>query len=132
MSNQNNDLKNNPSRRGFLKLTGLGLVAAAFSKVIAPSAASAQTPPAVALNEKDPLAQSLGYHADAKKVDVKKWPKRAGAEGAKQFCKTCQFYQAKGDPSKTAEAPCQIFAGKNVKAGGWCNSWALKAAAAKA
>ena len=128
MSNQNN----NPSRRGFLKLTGLGLVAAALSKVIAPSTASAQTPPVGPVNEKDSLAQSLGYHVDAKKVDVKKWPKRAGAEGAKQFCKTCQFYQPKGDASKTTEAPCQIFAGKLVKANAWCNSWAPKAAPAKA
>jgi hypothetical protein len=112
------------SRRGFLKITGLGLVAAALSKVVAPSTAGAQAVQAV--NEKDALAQSLGYHADAKKVDVKKWPKRAGAEGAKQFCKTCLFYQAKGDPATTAEAPCQIFSGKTVKGGAWCNSWAEK------
>ena len=113
------------TRRGFLKLTGLGLVAATLSKVLAPSTAQAQA--AQPVNEKDALAQSLGYHADAKKVDVKKWPKHAGAEGSKQVCKDCMFYQAKGDASKTTEAPCQIFAGKTVKAGGWCNSWAKKA-----
>jgi hypothetical protein len=113
------------SRRGFLKLTGLGFVAAAFSKFISPDAAQAAAPQAV--NEKDALAKSLGYHADAKKVDTKKWPKRAGAEGSKQFCHNCMFYQAKGDPSKTTEAPCQIFSGKLVKANAWCNSWAKKA-----
>jgi len=109
------------SRRGFLKLTGLGLAAAAVSKFFSPTQAQAEA--AQAVNEKDPLAQSLGYHADAKKVDVKKWPKRAGAEGAKQFCKGCMFYQG---AATSAEAPCQIFAGKAVKANGWCNSWAAK------
>ena len=113
------------SRRGFLKVTGLGVLAAAVSKIVSPSTAEAQA--ATPLNEKDPLAQSLGYHADGKKVDAKKWPKHAGPEGAKQVCKTCMFYQAKGDPSKTTEAPCQIFAGKIVKANAWCNSWAKKA-----
>lgn len=114
------------TRRGFLKMTGLGVLAAAVSKFISPTPAHAEgAAPAAPVNEKDPLAQSLGYHADAKKVDVKKWPKRAGAEGAKQFCRTCMFYQAK-DPAKAAEAPCQIFSGKTVKGAGWCNSWAEK------
>ena len=113
------------SRRGFLKMTGLGLVAATVSKFFSPNQARAagSAPAAQSVNEKDPLAQSLGYHADAKKVDVKKWPKRAGAEGSKQFCKTCMFFQ--GDATK-AEAPCQIFSGKVVKANAWCNSWAEK------
>lgn len=112
------------SRRGFLKLSGLGLLAATLGSKLVPSIAQAQTPPATPVNEKDALAQSLGYHADAKKVDTKKWPKRAGAEGQKQFCYNCQFYQAKGDPKTTAEAPCQIFAGKSVKSHAWCNTWA--------
>ena len=111
------------TRRGFLKLTGLGLVAATVSKLVSPTRAEAQAPQLV--NEKDPLAQSLGYHADAKKVDNKKWPKHAGAEGAKQSCSGCMFYQSKD--AKASEAPCQIFAGKAVKGAGWCNSWAKKA-----
>ena len=111
------------NRRSFLKLTGLGLAAASVSKFFSPTLAEAQTPQAV--NEKDALAQSLGYHANAKKVDNKKWPKHAGAEGAKQMCSGCMFYQAKD--AKAAEAPCQIFAGKLVKGAGWCNSWAKKA-----
>lgn len=112
------------NRRGFLKITGLGLVAAALSKVVAPSTAHAAAPAPV--SEKDELAKSLGYHADAKKVDAKIWPKHAGAEGAKQVCKTCMFYQG---AAGSAEGPCQIFAGKAVKAAGWCNSWAAKAKA---
>jgi hypothetical protein len=110
------------NRRGFLKLTGLGIVAASVSKFFSPTHAGAQTPQLV--NEKDPLAQSLGYHHDTKKVDNKKWPKHAG-EGSKQKCADCMFYQTKD--AKGAEAPCQIFAGKLVKGAGWCNSWAKKA-----
>lgn len=111
------------SRRGFLKITGLGLLAATVgSKLLNPSTAFAAGPAAV--DEKDALAKSLGYHEDAKKVDVKKWPKRAGAEGQKQYCYNCMFYQAKGDPKTEAAAPCQIFAGKAVKSHAWCNSWA--------
>ena len=116
------------SRRGFLKVSGLGLLAATLGSKLFSSTAQAEgaaaAAPAAAVNEKDALAQSLGYHADAKKVDVKKWPKRAGAEGQKEFCYNCQFYWAKGDPKATAEAPCQIFAGKAVKSHAWCNSWA--------
>jgi anaerobic selenocysteine-containing dehydrogenase len=113
------------NRRSFLKLTGLGIAAASVSKFFSPSIAQAQTPAPQAVNEKDALAQSLGYHADSKKVDNKKWPKHAGAEGAKQMCSGCMFYQAKD--AKAGQAPCQIFAGKLVKGSGWCNSWAKKA-----
>jgi hypothetical protein len=114
---------NTTNRRGFLKLTGLGILAASVSKLFSPTKAAAAG--AELVNENDPLAKSLGYHADAKKVDSKKWPKHAGAEGAKQDCGNCMFYQSKD--AKATEAPCQIFSGKHVKAAGWCNSWAKKA-----
>jgi hypothetical protein len=118
------------SRRRFLKLTG-GTFAGLFAaKILVPSIANAEAPkaagpgaPLVMVTEAEPLAKSLGYSADATKVDAKKWPKRAGAEGAKQFCYSCMFYQAKGDPKKTDSAPCTIFANKGVHAKAWCNSW---------
>ena len=92
--------------------------------VIASFRASADAPKPALLSESDPQASALGYAADAKKVDLKKWPKRTGAEGAKQFCYNCQFYQnASGDPKASKSAPCQIFAGKAVMAQGWCNTW---------
>ena len=80
------------------------------------------------VKETDPQAQSLGYHSDAKKVDTKKFPKRAGPAGAKQFCYNCQFFQAKGDPKAAAQAPCQIFMGKEVPSHAWCNTWTQNAA----
>jgi hypothetical protein len=123
----------NSGRRQLLRKASLGLLAAPFALalqklVFGSSTAFAQAPAAGAklemLKEADPQAQALGYKEDAKKVDVKKWPKRAGAAGSKQFCYSCQFYQAPGtDPKAAAVAPCQIFAGKGVKANAWCNTW---------
>ena len=87
----------------------------------APSAAANAPKP---LSEDDPVAQSLGYKADATKVDVQKFPKRAGAEGAKQLCSNCQFFQAgEGEWGK-----CQILAAGAVNKNGWCNSWGAKQA----
>lgn len=76
------------------------------------------------VSESDPLAQALGFKTDAKKVDTKKFPKRKGAEGAKQFCSTCSFFTKTDD--KTGK--CTIFAAQGgiVPAGGWCNSWVSK------
>ncbi len=115
MSNQSND------RRNFLKLSGFTLAAAFVgAKLLKPSTAEAAA--AVPVNEADPMAQSLGYKEDAKKVDVKKFPKHAGAAGAKQMCSGCQFYQAA--QAAGGRAPCTIFGGKTVNAKGWCNTWA--------
>ncbi|MBI3542555.1 MAG: high-potential iron-sulfur protein [Deltaproteobacteria bacterium] len=108
----------NAERRRFFKI---GLVGAA-SLLLAPAFGRAAEP-GKPVDEKDPMATALGYVKDAKKVDVKKFPKRAGAEGKTQFCENCQFY-AKKDAKTGA---CQIFAGGLVAAKGWCNSWTKKA-----
>jgi hypothetical protein len=70
--------------------------------------------------ENDPQAVSLGYKADASKVDKAKFPKFA----ATQNCANCALYQAK--PGAAAGA-CGIFPGKQVAAKGWCSAWAKKA-----
>ena len=122
------DIRN---RREFLKLGAAGIGFASVAKILGFSstahaqgaAAAPKAGEAALVKESDALAKSLGYYEDAKKVDVKKWPKRAGAEGAKQYCYNCQFYQAKGDAKTSKQAPCTIFAGKAVKSHGWCNSW---------
>ncbi len=77
--------------------------------------AQAQT----ALDEKDPLAMGLGYVADAKKVDTKKYPKFTAA----QKCDNCALYQ--GKPADKAGL-CPLFAGKQVSAIGWCSAWNAK------
>lgn len=90
---------------------------------------SGSAPPAGA-NTIDPntnaTAKALGYHADAKQVDVEKFPKRKGPEGEKQFCNNCNFFTA----AQEGWGNCLMIPGGLVAAQGWCNSWAPKAAAA--
>lgn len=74
-------------------------------------------------SEQDAVAKAIGYHTDASKVDVKKFTKRAGAEGKKQFCNNCSFYTTKNaDWGK-----CTLIQNGDVAAKGWCNSWNKKA-----
>jgi hypothetical protein len=71
------------------------------------------------LDEKDAQAAALGYVADAKRVDTKKYPKYA----AGQVCTNCALFQ--GKPTDKA-AGCPLFAGKQVAGAGWCSAWAKK------
>ena len=72
------------------------------------------------VDEKGPQAAALGYVAEAKRVDVKKYPRFA----AGQNCASCALYQGKaGDQA----GGCPLFAGKQVAAAGWCSAWAKKA-----
>jgi High potential iron-sulfur protein len=108
----------NPSRRAFVMTVVAGGSALAASRVSA-QAASAAAP---TLTEADPQAVALGYKADATKVDKAKFPQyAAGAQ-----CNGCNFYQGK---ATDAMAPCQLFAGKQVGAKGWCSAYVKKAAA---
>jgi len=72
------------------------------------------------VDEKDPQAAALGYVAEARRVDVKKYPKFA----AGQNCAGCALYQGK---AADKAAGCPLFAGKQVAATGWCSAWAKKA-----
>ena len=69
--------------------------------------------------EDEPLAQAMGYVKDANDVDTTKFPKRAGEEGAKQFCYNCALYA--GEPDAEL-APCSIFQNRPVRGAGWCNA----------
>ena len=81
-------------------------------------AASAQAQ--ALLDEKDAQAVGLGYVADAKRVDVKKFPKFVDG----QNCATCALFQGK---VADKAGGCPLFAGKQVAAAGWCSAWAKKA-----
>jgi anaerobic selenocysteine-containing dehydrogenase len=72
------------------------------------------------VDEKDAQAAALGYVADAKRVDVKKYPKFA----AGQNCTNCALYQGK---AADKAGGCPLFAGKQVAGAGWCSAWAKKA-----
>ena len=74
---------------------------------------------AAMLTESDPQARALGYVADTRSVDQKRYPKHA----VMQRCDNCSLYQGKaGDPV----AACPLFAGKQVAAAGWCSAYAKK------
>lgn len=72
------------------------------------------------LGEMDAQAVALGYVADAKRVDVKKFPKFV----AGQNCSSCALFQ--GKPADKSGG-CPLFAGKQVAGAGWCSAWAKKA-----
>lgn len=87
--------------------------------------ARAVTAPAVTakvarLAEADPLAIALGYKADAKKVDAKKF---AGYVPGHR-CAGCQLFQGSATEQWGA---CAAVGGKLVNANGWCAAWAKKA-----
>ena len=99
-------------RRHFLKLASGAVVSIPLAGHVARAEENK-------LAEDDPTAVALGYKHDAGSVDTAAYPKRAGDEGAKQFCSNCALYQG-GD---AAWGACPIFANKLVNAKGWCNSW---------
>lgn len=103
-------------RRTLLKNALIGLAALPAANLVR-GAAAADAPPHLA--ETDPLATSLGYVHDAKKVDVKKAPQfKAGSN-----CANCLQLQGKqGDEWR----PCNLFPGKLVNANGWCKVWVAK------
>ena len=85
--------------------------------------------PTTAIDESNPKAVSFGYQHDAAKVDTTKWPKRAGAEGAKQFCNNCQLLVKAGVSAEGKEGKwgvCTLFPEGLVAEGGWCNMWVPK------
>ena len=114
-------------RRDFLKNSAAVVAGTAlFGKA---RLAFAEEPQIVALD--NPTAKALGYHHDASKVDPARWPKKAGAEGAKQLCSNCNFAQGEAKKVEGKEGTwvgCQLFPGKLVASEGWCNSWTAKAA----
>ncbi len=72
----------------------------------------------VQLTETDPTGKALGYHVDAKKVDVKLFP----TYKATQNCGNCVQLQA----GTGNERGCNLFPGKSVNVGGWCKVWVQK------
>jgi len=64
-----------------------------------------------ALDTSDPTAKALGFVTSS------------ATPGSK--CSNCAQFKGTADAQT---GPCTIFAGKSVPAGGWCKSWAKKAA----
>jgi hypothetical protein len=74
-----------------------------------------------ALDPSDPTAKSLGFVTDATTVSAAANPTYKPG----QKCAGCAQFQ--GKPSDTS-APCTIFTGHSVPAGGWCKVYAPKPA----
>jgi hypothetical protein len=74
--------------------------------------ARADSAPQPLLDAGSASAKALKYVANVK-----------DAAGASQgsSCANCALYQG---ASGSAQGPCQLFPGKDVKASGWCSSWA--------
>lgn len=113
-------MNTNSTRRKFMKNGLIGLFGLSAYSLFHRSAFAATE----LLDETSAQAQSLGYMHDATQVDTSKWTKRAGEAGSKQFCYNCNLYQGQGEDGVGG---CPIFAGKQVKAQGWCNAWVQKA-----
>jgi hypothetical protein len=98
----------NLSRRDFVRkwLLGTTVTSLALARVTTSLAAG---PPL--LSPDDPAAKKLKYTEDAAKVQ----------EAAGNKCSGCALYQG---AYSSNQGPCQIFPGKEVKAAGWCTSWA--------
>ena len=108
------------TRRTFMKNGLAGLIGLSAYSLFHREIMAADT----LLDENSAQAQTLGYEHDATQVDTSKWTKRAGEAGSKQFCYNCNLYQGQGEDGVGG---CPIFAGKQVKARGWCNAWIPKA-----
>lgn len=128
-------MPNATTRRRFIALTpfgGLALLAACSPPApspMPPAPLPAPAPPAAAsgggetaamVDESSPQAGSLGYVADAGRVDRARFT--TYVPGSQ--CSNCALYQGTAGASA---GPCPIFAGQRVAAGGWCSTWAKKA-----
>ena len=96
-----------PRRRFLLTLAAAG------------AALATRTQAQALLDEKDAQAVALGYVADARRVDVKKFPKFV----AGQNCANCALFQGK---SADKAGGCPLFGAKRVTAAGWCNAWVAR------
>ncbi len=99
------------SRRRLLKRVSLGVALAPLAGATLRTAWAADLPLVTA---DDPTAKALKYVSDASKAADAK-------PGSK--CGNCKLYQG---AANSAQGPCLLFPGKDVKASGWCSSWTAK------
>ena len=96
-------------RRSLLKGALLGVAAVPVSALLGRTAHAATG----RVDPNEPTAKSLGYIEDATKVDAKANPNYKPG----QLCSNCLQAPVK----EGAEyVPCNIFAGREVAAKGWC------------
>jgi hypothetical protein len=99
-----------PIRRRLLQL----LAAWPLAALMPARRTHAQGAPAPLLDASSPPAKAVKYVEDAR---------QAGSAAAGNDCANCALYQG---ASGSQRGPCQLFPGKDVKAAGWCTSWAAQ------
>ena len=99
------------SRRLLLQRLALG---ASLTPLLAGRMRRAIAAPAPLLSVDAPEAKAVKYVEDASKA-------RGATPGSS--CASCGLYQG---PNGSTQGPCQLFPGKDVKATGWCSSWAAQ------
>jgi hypothetical protein len=100
------------SRRIFM-LRAIASVASVATVSLMPSARAAAERPL--LREDEPEALAFSYTADAKKVDLKKFPDVKSGDR----CAKCQVYEDEPDNV----GGCPVFPGKLVAGDGWCSAF---------
>ncbi len=97
-------------RRDVLKGALVGVAAVPVTALLGRTAAAASGN----VDPNEPQAKSLGYVEDASKVDAKANPNYKPG----QMCSNC--LQVPKGKETGDHIPCNIFAGRNVAAKGWC------------
>jgi len=95
------------SRRRLLRSATLAASVATLASWVRPAAGA----DGALLNPAEPAAKAVRYVEDA----------RRAKEASGNTCANCALYLG---PAGSGQGPCQIFPGKQVKAAGWCSSWA--------
>jgi hypothetical protein len=109
-------MRNEISRRDLMKR---GALATALVPVLALIGNDARAADLAPLDPNDGAAKSLGFVADASKVDASANPTFKSG----QRCATCVLYQGKPTDARGA---CSIFSGRSVPAEGWCRVWSQR------
>lgn len=99
------------SRRSLLKKMAIGI---SLIPIVDLSIGQLFAADAPLVTADDPTAKALKYVDNASKA--------IGAKPGSK-CANCMLYKGAGG---STQGPCQIFAGKQVKAAGWCSSWAAQ------
>lgn len=116
----------NPSRRSFLKLSGLSLASIPFlGGLLTSTLAFADAPPLV--KESDAMPKSLGFCANADKP-TKQCGDRKAKDRKDQYCHNCQLYTKLQGEGKTEQGKCLLMPANSVPGSGWCKSWVKKPA----
>jgi hypothetical protein len=96
------------TRRRLLRITAISAAAVPLASLVTRTADGADAP---LIAPTDPAAVAVKYVEDAAQA-------KSAESGSK--CANCALYEGAPD---SAQGPCSVFGGKQVKAAGWCTAW---------